>query len=99
MTRGTRRAESLPVASARETDAPVFIAGLAHSGKTELRRALSRLPHFEMTRRTYLWTRFYGRFGDLDDEANLERCLAALLRDEDVATLEPDVERIRRELS
>jgi hypothetical protein len=99
MTRGIRRAEFLPVASAREADAPVFIAGLAHSGKTELRRALSRLPHLEMTRRTYLWTRFYGRFGDLDDEANFERCLDALLRDADVATLEPDVERIRRELA
>jgi hypothetical protein len=99
MTGGARRAESPPITLGTEAGAPVFIAGLAHSGKTELRRSLSRLPHLEMTRRTYLWTRFYGRFGDLEDDANLDRCLDALLRDEGVATLDPDVGRVRREFA
>jgi len=99
MTRSVRPIESLPVVAGIETGAPVFIAGLAHSGKTELRRSLSSLPHLEMTRRTYLWTRFYGRFDDLRDEASFERCLDALLRDDGVATLEPDADRIRREFA
>jgi hypothetical protein len=97
MTQGNQRFGSRPVTAETGALAPVFIAGLAHSGKTELRRALSRLPHLEMTRRTYLWTRFFHRFGNLEDEANLDRCLDALLGDPGVASLNPDAERIRRE--
>ncbi len=99
MTQGNQQPGSRPVIAETESRAPVFIAGLAHSGKTELRRALSRLPHLELTRRTYLWTRFFHRFGDLEDNAGFERCLDALLRDPDVATLDPDAERIRREFT
>jgi len=97
MTPGAHRSMRLPLATTSQEDAPVFIAGLAHSGKTELRRALSCLPHLELTRRTYVWTRFYDRFGDLGDDANLSRCLGVLAEDEDAARLEPDIERIERE--
>jgi len=76
---------------------PIYIAGLAHSGKTPLRLALAAHPDISMTRRTYMWGRFHGRFGDLADERNAERCLSAMLADGYVETLAPDPERIRRE--
>jgi len=74
---------------------PIFIGGLAYSGKTPLRIALGLHPDLSMTRKTHLWDRFSGRFGDLRDPANLERCLAALLADPDVQRLEPDAEALR----
>jgi len=78
---------------------PIFIGGLSHSGKTELRVALGTHPEISLTRRTYLWDRYYGRFGDLARAGHLDRCLAAMLRDEAVAALDPDPARIRRELT
>jgi len=77
---------------------PIFIGGLARSGKTPVRMVLGAHPDIAMTRRTYLWDRFFGRFGDLSDPWNLERCLEALLADRAVARLSPDPDRIRREL-
>jgi hypothetical protein len=74
---------------------PVLIGGLAHSGKTQLRMVLGAHPELSMTRRTYMWDRFYGRFGDLGRRRNLERCLAALAADKDVQRLAPDTKRIR----
>ena len=50
-----------------------------------------------MTRRTYMWTRIYGRYGDLSEPGNFERCLAAILALKDARTLKPDPERLRRE--
>lgn len=76
---------------------PVFIAGLSYSGKTELRLLLGAHPNIAFTRRTYMWPRYYGRFGDLRSAAQLERCLAAMLRNKHISALEPDIERIRRE--
>jgi hypothetical protein len=76
---------------------PVFIGGLDNSGKTHLRLALSCHPNLAMTRRSYMWTRVYGRFGDLAQAENFERCLAALMSRKDVRTLQPDVSRIRQE--
>ena len=78
---------------------PIFIGGLSHSGKTQLRIALEANPQLSLTRRTYLWDRFYGRFGDLHDPANLGRCLEALCADEAVAQLSPDPPAIRREVA
>jgi hypothetical protein len=75
---------------------PIFIGGLAHSGKSALRTAIGAHPHIAMTRRSYLW-RFYGRFGDLDHSGNLERCLSTMLRDRAVRSLNPDGDRIRAE--
>jgi hypothetical protein len=76
---------------------PIYIAGLAHSSKTPLRAALGAHPDISMTRRTYMWDRFYGRFGDLADERNAERCLSVMLADGCIGRLTPDPERIRRE--
>jgi hypothetical protein len=74
---------------------PIVIGGLAHSGKTQLRVVLGAHPGLSMTRRTYMWDRFYGCFGDLSGRRNLDRCLAALVADKDVRRLGPDPNRIR----
>ena len=44
-----------------------------------------------------MWTDFYNRYGDLNDLANLERCLQAMLDKKAIAFLVPDEDRIRRE--
>jgi hypothetical protein len=77
--------------------APIFIGGLDNSGKTHLRLALSSHPDIVMTRRSYMWTRVYNRYGNLSQQENFERCLKALLSRKDVRALQPDPERIRRE--
>lgn len=77
---------------------PIFIGGLAHSGKTPVRMVLGAHPEISMTRRTHLWDRFFGRFGDLTEPRNLEHCLRAMLVDRGVARLHPDPSRIRQEL-
>ena len=76
---------------------PIFIGGLDNSGKTHLRLSLSSHPEIAMTRRSYMWTRIYNRYGELKQPENFERCLNALLKRKDVRTLQPDPERIRRE--
>ncbi len=78
---------------------PVFIGGLANSGKTPLRRMLSRHPNISMSRRTYMWRKFYKRYGDLDQLQNFNRCLSAMLASKGVRVLLPDAERIRREFN
>jgi hypothetical protein len=76
---------------------PIFIGGLSASGKTQLRIALGAHPDLAMTRRTYLWSRYYGRFGTLARDDNVDRCFAALAADQDVQQLHPDWDRLRRE--
>ncbi len=76
---------------------PIFIGGLDNSGKTHLRLALSAHPNIAMTRRSYMWTRIYDRFGDLSRQGNFELCLDVLLSRKDVLSLQPDPVRIRRE--
>jgi hypothetical protein len=76
--------------------APIFIGGLAHSGKTPLRLFLSRHPDVAMTRQTYMWNRFYNRYGELNDPQNFERCLGDMLKTKGIKALQPDVEQIRR---
>ena len=78
---------------------PVFIGGASGSGKTQVRMVLGAHPDLAMTRRTRLWDRFHGRFGDLADPRNLDRCLRAIVADEGAAILAPDPARIRRELA
>jgi hypothetical protein len=77
--------------------APIFIGGLSYSGKTELRMVLAAHPDISMTRRTSMWDRFHGRFGNLGDPRNLDRCLSTMIADEGVRQLEPDPARIRWE--
>jgi hypothetical protein len=76
---------------------PIFIGGLSGSGKTHIRRVLGAHPEISMTRRNYLWNRFYQRFGALGDRNNLDRCLSAMAADCDVQRLDPDWDRLRRE--
>ena len=74
---------------------PIFIGGLSASGKTQLRMVLGAHPELSLTRRTYLWNRYYGRFGTLSERTNIDRCFAAMAVDEDVQRLHPDWERLR----
>jgi hypothetical protein len=76
---------------------PVFIGGLDRTGKTRLRLMLSAHPRLSFTRRTYLWPRFYQRFGDLAQPQNLDRCLERILKQRSIQALRPDAEQIRRE--
>jgi hypothetical protein len=78
---------------------PIIVGGLSHSGKTPVRIVLGAHPDIAMTRRTYLWDRFYGRFGDLTEPRNLARCLDALLADSRARRLRPDRSRITRDLA
>lgn len=77
---------------------PILVAGLAGSGKTPLRRVLGAHPEIVMTRRTYLWTRFHGRFGDLTDPDALDRAIEVLCADPHAQQLGPEPARLREEL-
>jgi hypothetical protein len=76
---------------------PIFIGGAARSGKTLLRWLLSSHPRIAVSRRTEMWPRFSGRYGDLGRSENLERCLRAMLARKQVAALEPDLDRLRKD--
>ncbi len=80
-------------------DRPIFIGGLDRSGKTILRLALSAHPNLSLTRRTYMWPRFYQRFGDLSQKDNFERCLSALMKQKTIRQFMPDEISIRREFA
>jgi hypothetical protein len=76
---------------------PIFIGGLDRSGKTLLRQMLGRHPRLALTRKTYMWSRYYNQYGDLSQLENLERCLQAMLKQKTLQAFQPDVDRIRRE--
>jgi hypothetical protein len=76
---------------------PIYIAGLERSGTSLIYALLGSHPSIAMTRRTNLWTHFYGQYGDLSSPENFERCLAMMLRYKRVIRLQPDPERLRRE--
>ncbi len=78
---------------------PILVGGASRSGKTLLRWMLTSHPRIAVSRRTEMWSRFHGRFGDLEDPGNLDRCLAAMLARDQVAALQPDVDRLRRDLA
>lgn len=76
---------------------PIYIAGLERSGTSLIYALLGSHPAIAMTRRTNLWTHFYGQYGDLARPENYERCLAMMLRYKRIVRLEPDPDRLRRE--
>ena len=78
---------------------PIFIGGLDQSGKTPLRRMLSAHPELLLTRRTYMWSRFYKQFGSLSNSSNLERCLSAMLAQKAIQEMHPDPHQLRREFT
>ncbi len=76
---------------------PIFVGGETRSGKTLIRWILSSHPRIAVSRRTEMWPRFYGRFGELDRPQNLERCLVAMLERRHIAELGTDLDRLRRD--
>jgi hypothetical protein len=78
---------------------PIFVGGLERTGTSLIYALLASHPNIAMSRRTNWWTFFYGRFGELAEEANLDRCLATMLRYRRHRKLEPDVDRLRREFA
>ena len=87
------------MATSSAADGPIYIGGLARSGKTYVRLMLMAHPDVFISKRTNLWTHHDGRYGDLSLPANLNRCLAALMQSKHIRALEPDTLRLRRELS
>ena len=78
---------------------PIFVAGLERSGTSLLYALLASHPNIGMTRRTNMWTHFYGQYGDLADDASLNRCIDAMMRYKRLVKLDPDEARLRREFS
>lgn len=78
-------------------DTPLFIAGPDRSGTTLMYALLASHPDVSMVRRTNMWRYFHGRYGDLAEHDNLERCLDAMVGYRRMRHLRPDPGRIRRE--
>lgn len=78
-------------------ESPIFIGGLDRTGKTLLRLMLSSHPNIAIARRTYLWTKFYNRYGDLSNPGNFERCLADILALRSMRIINPNSKMIRKE--
>lgn len=75
---------------------PIFIGGVARSGKTYMRLMLAAHPDIAVSKRTRLWTYHYARYGALSEPRNLDRCLAALQTNKHIRALVPDPNAIRR---
>ncbi len=80
------------------SDDPIFVAGLERSGTSLMYALLATHPNISMTRRTNFWRYFVDRYGDLDDDANLEACLTALRSYKRMVVLDLDHDRLRRDL-
>ena len=78
---------------------PIFLGGLDRTGKTILRLMLTSHPNIAITRRTYLWSKYYNKFGNLGVFENFNQCLKAILDSKSISFLDPDEEEIRREFS
>lgn len=77
---------------------PIYIGGLDRCGKTTMRAFLVSHPNIAIPAvGSNMWTYFYGQFGDLNQPANFDRCLKALLHYKHVRFLQPDPDRIRQE--
>jgi hypothetical protein len=78
---------------------PIFIGGSSRSGKTLMRWLLSSHPRIALSRRTEMWDRYAGRFGDLAKSENLDRCLDAMLARPQIAALSIDPAALRRDFA
>lgn len=76
---------------------PIYVGGLERSGTSLAYALLGSHSRIAMSRRTNMWTHFFGQYGDLADEANLESCLRMMQSYKRLRKLEPDWERLRRE--
>lgn len=83
---------------AHRTKGPVYIGGLDRSGKTTMHAFLTSHPNIAIPAvGSNMWTYFYGRYGDLADADNLERCLDDMFRYKHVVFLRPDRSRIEED--
>jgi len=78
-------------------NSPIFLTGPDRSGTTLGYALLASHSRISMVRRTNMFRWFHGKFGNLADPANFERCLETMLRYRRLEVLGPDEERIRRE--
>ncbi len=79
-----------------ETSAgPIFIGGLDRSGTSLIYALLASHPRIAMVRRTNWWPYFHGRYGDLADDANLDRLLGVMGRYRRHRKLAPDFDALR----
>lgn len=74
---------------------PVFVAGADRSGIGLVGELLDAHPAFAISRRTNFWTFYQGRFGDLTREANLDRCIEALMKFRRIRDLGIQPDRLR----
>lgn len=80
-------------------DGPIFIGGPDRCGKTMLAAILGSHSRIAIPIvGSNLWTYFFGQFGDLAVQRNLDRCLAALRAYKHARFLEPDFARVRRQM-
>lgn len=91
--------DSLPGNNVTSQSDPIFLGGLDRTGKTLLRLMLTSHSNIAITRRTYMWSKYYNKYGDLRQEMNFDRCLIAILRSKSIQFLDPDDGAIRREFS
>lgn len=79
------------------SQSPIYVAGLERSGTSLTYALLGSHSSIAMTRRTNLWTHFYGQYGDLSEQDNLDRCLSVMKSYKRLRKLEPDWDRLRRD--
>ncbi len=77
------------------SESPIYVAGLERSGTSLAYALLGSHPNIAMSRRTNLWTHFYGQYGDLARAENLDACMAVMMTYKRLRKLEPDWERLR----
>jgi hypothetical protein len=81
-------------------EGPIFIGGPDRCGKTLVAALLGSHSRISIpVVGSNLWTLFAGRFGDLADDGNLDRCLAALMAYSHIRILDPDPDRLRAEMA
>lgn len=78
---------------------PIFIGGPDRCGKTLLAAIIGSHSRIAIPIvGSNLWTFFYRQYGNLGDDRNLDRCLAAMMSYKHARFLQPDLGRLRREL-
>jgi hypothetical protein len=78
---------------------PIYIGGPDRCGKTLVAALLGSHSRIAVPIvGSNLWTYFDGQYGDLADDGNLDRCLAAMARYKHARFLGLDLPRLRREL-
>jgi hypothetical protein len=77
---------------------PIFIGGTERSGKSILRAFLNSHPNIALPQvGSYMWSYFYGQYGNLGQKKNTERCLQAMLNYKNTAKLDLDLELVLEE--